>query len=390
MKSLSFVVLFMASSLFSVAQYSIGHTTFTFNDPNRSGGFGSGGGPGRQIQTELYYPANSAGVNAQAADGQFPVFVVGHGFVMTWDVYANIWQYLVPKGYIVALPRTEGGLSPSHSDFGLDIALVANKMQELGTNVSSPLFGHVASPTAVGGHSMGGGASVLAAAGGSGISAYVGFASAETTPSAIGAAADLTVPFLIFSGSADGVTPPAEHQIPIYNAASSDCKYHISITGGGHCYFANSSGTCDFGELFTAGNITITRAQQQQTVNDYMLPWLEFWLKGQTSGIQDMGVQLATDNRVTHTKSCSNPVGVSESLKPARPVIYPNPASDFVRVLLENVSPIGYALYDSMGRTVLRGMAPAGDFVLDIRGITPGVYLLKTESGAAVSLVISR
>jgi hypothetical protein len=43
------------------AQFSVGHRTMTFNDPSRTGGFGSGGGAGRQIQTEIYYPAATAG-----------------------------------------------------------------------------------------------------------------------------------------------------------------------------------------------------------------------------------------------------------------------------------------------------------------------------------------
>ncbi|NDE04228.1 MAG: hypothetical protein EB003_06220, partial [Flavobacteriia bacterium] len=109
---------------------SVGHTTLTFNDPNRTGGFGSGAGPGRQIQTEIYYPAAVAGENVAFANGQFPIIVFGHGFAMNWDAYSNIWNQLVPLGYIMAFPRTESGLfpSPSHGDFGQDIALVAQKM----------------------------------------------------------------------------------------------------------------------------------------------------------------------------------------------------------------------------------------------------------------------
>ena len=49
----------------SFAQFSVGHTTITFNDPTRTGGFGSGGGTGRQIQTEIYYPAASAGTGVE-------------------------------------------------------------------------------------------------------------------------------------------------------------------------------------------------------------------------------------------------------------------------------------------------------------------------------------
>ena len=109
---------------FSVfGQFPIGSTTITFNDPARSGGFGSGGGAGRQIQTEIYYPAIAAGTNATVATGVFPVITFGHGFAMSWDAYQNIWEHYVPLGYIVVFPRTEGSIfpSPSHGDFGLDL-----------------------------------------------------------------------------------------------------------------------------------------------------------------------------------------------------------------------------------------------------------------------------
>ena len=110
--------------------FPIGHTTITFNDPTRSGGFGSGGGSGRQIQTEIYYPSTSNGTNTPVANGTFPIIVFGHGFAMSWDAYENIWEDLVAKGYIMAFPRTEGSLlpAPSHANFGLDLALVEIKM----------------------------------------------------------------------------------------------------------------------------------------------------------------------------------------------------------------------------------------------------------------------
>lgn len=117
---------------FGMTQYPIGHTTITFNDPSRTGGFGSGGGAGRQIQSEIYYPATSAGENTAAATGEMPVIVFGHGFAMAWDAYKNIWEEYVPKGYILVFPRTEGGLvpAPSHENFGKDLRLVVQKMQE--------------------------------------------------------------------------------------------------------------------------------------------------------------------------------------------------------------------------------------------------------------------
>ena len=68
----------------------------------------------------------------------------------------------------------------------------------------------------------------------------------------------MSVPFaLIFSGTADGVTPAAEHHTPIYNGLASSCKNFVNITGGGHCYYAQTNFNCDFGESTSSPNISI-------------------------------------------------------------------------------------------------------------------------------------
>jgi len=362
-----------------MAQPAVGHTTVTFNDPTRSGGFGSGGGPGRQIQTEIYYPATTAGDNTTAEAGQFPVVIFGHGFLMGWDAYDNIWNKLVEKGYIVALPRTEGGLSPSHNDFGLDLALLVSKMQGLNTAVGSPLMGHVAAPTAVGGHSMGGGASVLAA-GAPGVSAHFALAPAETTPSAIAAAAQVTVPSVIFSGSGDGVTPPAQHQIPIYNALVSTCKYHITISGGGHCYFANTSLTCDLGELLTIDNVTISREAQHQVTFEFLVPWLEFWLSGFSQGIADINLGLTNNPGVTVNQSCINPLGTEETAAFRGFVVFPNPAQAIVEIRHGQDTPCRVQVMDFSGRVLSDSPLTASVHTIDISGLTPGVYVLRIEN----------
>ena len=136
MKSITLLTLLIIVVQFSAISQApeIGHTTITFNAPARTGGFGSGGGAGRQIQSEIYYPSDIAGDDVPVANGQFPVIIFGHGFVMTWDAYENIWSELVPKGYIMVFPRTEGGFSPSHQEFALDLSLLVGKMQDLNTN----------------------------------------------------------------------------------------------------------------------------------------------------------------------------------------------------------------------------------------------------------------
>lgn len=284
----------------------VGHTTITFNDAARTGGFGSGGGPGRQIQSEVYYPATTAGTDVAAMAGAHPVVVFGHGFVMAWDAYENVWEALVAEGYIVVFPRTEGGFSPDHNEFAMDLAHLVNEMQALNTDAGSLFFGHVASKSAIMGHSMGGGATFLAAANNSSIETAIGLAPAETNPSAIAAAAQVSVPTVVFSGSADGVTPAQDHHQPIYNALNVSCKHFISITGGAHCYFANANFNCDFGEGTASSGISVTRTEQQTIMNDYVIEWLDYKLKDDCIAFGNFTSMVPTDSRITYQDSCSS------------------------------------------------------------------------------------
>lgn len=117
----SLFLLLIISVVTATAQpFQIGHRQITYQDPARGN---------RNIQTEIYYPAATAGNNVSVETGAFPVIVFGHGFAMAWDAYQNIWEDLVPQGYIIAFPRTEGSLipAPDHDAFGKDLAFLITK-----------------------------------------------------------------------------------------------------------------------------------------------------------------------------------------------------------------------------------------------------------------------
>ena len=220
MKKQILSLLFIYATLCASAQtYLVGHKSINFKDASRTGGFSiSGGttnptgGTGRNVGTEIYYPATAAGDNTPVASGNFPVIVFGHGFAMGWDSYTTLWDSMVRNGYIICFPRTEGSLlpAPSHGDFGKDLAKVADLMLA-GT---SPFSGSVNGRVAIGGHSMGGGATFLANQYTSSPICYFTFAAAETNPKATLAAKNITKPHLVFSGTYDCVAPPAAHQHP--------------------------------------------------------------------------------------------------------------------------------------------------------------------------------
>lgn len=310
---LTFITLFFTYSF--TAQHQIGHHNITFQDPDRNN---------RNIETEIYYPSTSTGNNTPVAAGQFPVIVFGHGFVMAWDAYQNLWEEFVPNGYIMVFPRTEGNIfSTDHQQFGWDLQFLVTKIQDEDNNSSSPIYNAVANNTALMGHSMGGGASFLAADslcvnGNAQIKTIIGLAPAESTSngvSSINSAINVTVPSLVFSGSQDGVTPPIDHHIPIYNSISANCKTYISIAGGGHCYFANPNFNCDFGESTSSTGISITRAEQHAVTFDFLNLWLDYTLKDDCDDLSAFQDSVNNSNRITYNQSCQlNPTAnITES-----------------------------------------------------------------------------
>lgn len=312
MKFDKYFILSLIFGLFSMglaAQtfFPVGERTITFNDPTRSGGFGSGGGPGRQIETKIYYPATAAGTNTNVASGSFPVVVFGHGFAMAWDAYEPVYDSLAGRGFIVALPRTEGSLlpAPSHGDFGKDLALVSERMIALNANAASPFYQKINGRRAIGGHSMGGGATYLANQYTTGVNCYFTFAAAETNPSAISAAAGMSAPSLVIAGSFDCVAPPNDNQVPIYNAISSSCKTYVSITGGYHCQFNASNFNCNFGEGTCSPSGGISAADQLNKVRGLLIPYLTYFLKGECAAWTSFDSQVNTAPWLTAIQNCT-------------------------------------------------------------------------------------
>lgn len=394
MKKIILLALLMFS-LFEVKSQitSIGHRTVTFNDPTRTGGYGSGGGTGRQIQTEIYYPSSAAadGDSTAFAGGQFPVLIFGHGFVMTWSSYDNIWKDLVPQGYIVCFPRTEGGTSPSHTDFGKDLALLQSKMQGLNTASTSAFFNHITNKTAIMGHSMGGGSSFLACAGNTAPTTMVTFAAANTNPSSIAAATQVTIPTLVIAGQNDCVAPPASNQDSMYLKTAANCKAEITIKGAAHCEFANSSVTCSFGEGTCSPQPTITSAQQHAIASVYYSYWLKYWLKGDC---QSWNLFLDSANNATNitkqlgcTLTCTT--GINKTKTANNITIAPNPTQSLLNVLLENTENVGVEVYDALGRKVdALYFASTKNFTVDVTAFDRGVYylIIKTPSAGIQSV----
>jgi predicted dienelactone hydrolase len=243
--------------------HAVGTTQPTLADPARAN---------RAVATRVHYPASSAGAGTPALTGcNFPVVAFGHGFTIGTSAYGYLAEALAAAGFIVILPGTEGGLSPDHAEFGRDLAFVVNALVQ-----SSPWNLAAGPGRAIGGHSMGGGAAVLGVSAASGIDALFAFAPANTNPSAIAAAANITAPSLLITGSRDCVTPTPDHADPIYAALATPpaLKQQIDIEGASHCQFTSGSLTCTIGETSCGGSATINVGNQQAQALALLIPWL--------------------------------------------------------------------------------------------------------------------
>ncbi|MBD3237648.1 MAG: hypothetical protein GF330_13160, partial [Candidatus Eisenbacteria bacterium] len=291
------VVLLASLAAHAPQAYELGHTDRIFVDPTRGN---------RQIPSEIYYPAETAGEDVPLASppaGGFPVVAFGHGFLIPWEDYDFVWEGLVPAGYFVVLPDTESGLLPDHEDLGLDLAFVISALREAGDNPGSPFYEGVAGTAVACGHSMGGGASFLAAASDPTITALANFAAAETNPSAIDAAASITAPALLFSGSVDCVTPPADHQLPMYDTLASDCRAWANLLGASHCQYAEYNFTCELGE-FACDDPTISRSAQHALTLELLTPWLDAVLRDDAAAWQTFLAALEQPDRLDYLLDC--------------------------------------------------------------------------------------
>ncbi len=265
---ISFQILFFSYELHS-QNFEIGRIKKVYIDENRSN---------RSVACEIFYPSLQAGEGVPVANGSFPTLIFAHGFVMTYSAYDIFWDALVPNSYVLIMLDTETGFSPSHQQFALDIAFLSETIKEESENPASMFYQTISGKTAALGHSMGGGASFLAMDYNPLIDVIVNFAAAETNPSAVAAASNIIKPALIFAGETDCITPPADHQIPMYQAINSEEKTLLTILNGNHCYFASENLLCSAGELICPP-ANIQREQQLALSLNFTRLWLDFYLK---------------------------------------------------------------------------------------------------------------
>jgi len=285
-------LLLLISNNLSSRSFQVGHTSISFVDSSRNN---------RKIRTEVYYPSDTAGKNvaiSEAFAGKFPVICFGHGYQMSWSSYKYIRDSLVLHGFIIAFPKSERELFPSHMDFAIDIAFILDELLESAKNPSSVFYNRVDSMNCAMGHSMGGGSAILAARFSSSVRSIAILAPLDTRPSSINAASELEIPSMIIAGKNDCVTRPEIHQLPIYSNLKSLSKIIITIKGGSHCQMADRNTKCRLAESTCRPAPEITDKAQHAIVLKYLLPWLSFYLKGDITSAKQFDSLLENDQLI--------------------------------------------------------------------------------------------
>lgn len=299
---ITFLITFCA--LITKAQpYTVGDKTITYTDAARSN---------RSVGVQFRFP----GTNTAVAAGQFPFVIFAHGFSMDQTPYFPYADSLAKRGYIVGLLTTETGLSPSHPNFAQDLLFVHNKLiSESNTNSASFFYQKVIAKGAIGGHSMGGGSTVLAAQYGNPQTCSFTFSAATTNPSSITAAKFMTKPYLSFAGSKDCIAPIATNQKPMYDSSGAPCKFLINITNGLHCQYGSANTACSFGEG-TSGcaSSTLTRQQQIDKTLFYLIPYLDYYLKGDCTAWTLFESRYSSNSVDVLQRNCTNTIPSNPSI----------------------------------------------------------------------------
>lgn len=244
------------------------------NVPRTRGGKGS-------FEARLYVPLpREPGANALAANS--PGVAFGHGYQARVDYYESTLAHLASWGIIVIAPRSAGELFPDHAAFADDLLSALDWVVAEAVPGSRDWPGGPVDPKALGlsGHSMGGGAALLAAARDPAIRAVATLAAAESDPSAIETAADIWAPVLFLAAGDDAITPVAEHQRPMFEAKSSGPAELRTIVGASHCGFLDLetpllSLVCD--------DAAIGPDEQRRLTRAVLTAWLRYELAGDAS-----------------------------------------------------------------------------------------------------------
>lgn len=276
---------------------------------------------GSTFSALLYYPATTTGSDTpfDASAAPYGGIAFGHGFVQTVDAYESTLQHLATWGWFVIGATTQGGLFPTHQALADDMSHTLTWLEQQDADTGSPYFGAIDTAAfGMTGHSMGGGASILAAAADPRVRALAPTAPAETNPSAIAAAGSVLVPTRFVCGSQDGTVPTASNGQLMYDAAGGP-RQLLSILGGWHCGFVDTPAFGGFG----CDSGSIPRAEQLAIVRRHLTAFFRLHLDGVDSSwnsvwgpaaLLDATTSFQRDADVRFTPNAARKAGLADQV----------------------------------------------------------------------------
>ena len=210
------------------------------------------------------------------------VVAFAHGFGIGADHYSFVSQALVPLGFVVAFPHAAG--APSSKNLALDQAFIVQYLVAQGANASSIFHGLTVNRTALMGHSLGGGTTLLGADSSLLLGRYppphaIAMLSlgTYTVPNALKSAPAVpaSTPALLLTATQDCIDPPAKNSAPVLANLPTGCAALLSVVGGSHCQFAGADAGCTVTEKLCGAKPNITREAQQSIAMRVVAPWLQ-------------------------------------------------------------------------------------------------------------------
>lgn len=258
---------------------------------------------GRKVPVDIYYPSEEGGPGSPIIirPGQrYPVICFAHGYLLRADSYSNIWEALVPEGFIMIFLKTEPGMFPSHHALAEDMVFALAEAGRYGRDKESMFYNLVDTMNCVMGHSMGGGASWLAAAKSPGtIKAVVPLTPLYSKALSAEAESNRAMPLLIIAGSNDCITSTSNHSMPIYDQSTANNRTLIEIKGANHCNMGEKMALCNVGEALSLCRAAISKEEQHAVIERYLVPWLRFHLKGDVDAGALLDQTLQNDEAVS-------------------------------------------------------------------------------------------
>jgi len=257
------------------------------------------------FEARLFYPAVTAGQDSafDSSGGPYPVIAFAHEYfpaiIPGQDVvafYNLTLTHLASYGYFVVAPTSLDYTAVNGSVYAHDLSDCLSYLEAQNSTNSTPYYQMVnTNAFGVSGHSLGGGASLLAAATDQRIKAVANLAAeADTTPPAVDAVRAIHVPLRLIAASNDITTPVDQHQQPVYDAASAPKQLAV-FQGANHCNFADNPLSFDW----ICGTPTMPKETQLTLTRLWLTQWFNYYLKGDAS-LEPViwGPDLTADPRV--------------------------------------------------------------------------------------------